>query len=92
MHALEIFKVSIEKGVFVIPLYFEGKSSCFKEFHVIDFMRDRFLLNSIDDLLDLELAFLPTICLRKHLAHSLCKFALTATTSHKLFNRNTDAK
>jgi len=73
MQTLEIFKVAIEEWVLVVPLDFERDKFSVRECSdMIDFMGDGFLLDAVDDFLDLKNLLSSTLSRSKHAACAEC--------------------
>jgi len=77
VQALEVLKVAIKEGVFVVPFDFKSNSAAFKISYVIDFVRLRFALDSIDDALNHKIVFSPAAILES-VAKALRAFGLAA--------------
>jgi hypothetical protein len=71
MKALEVLEVAIEKGILVVPFDLQSDCRSSEVLDVIDFVRNRFLLFTVDNPLNLEPMLLPSTLLSKRFPKSL---------------------
>ena len=64
MEALEVFEVSVEERVFVVPFDLEGDSAACERADMVDFVRLGFTRDAIDRPLNNEIVLLPSLGLR----------------------------
>jgi hypothetical protein len=77
VQAFEVFQITVEKGIFVVPLDFERDRSCLECSDVVDFMRLSLSLHAVNDPLNNEIVFSPAM-FRERIAQPLGAIGLSA--------------
>ncbi len=87
MQALEVLQIAVEERVLVVPFDLERNRSCVERFHLVDLVRLRFFLDSINDPLNDEIMLAPVVS-GQSVAKALRPLCLAASRSDNFLTRN----
>lgn len=85
MESFEVLQVSIKERILVVPFNFKRKNSGWKSFYVVNLMRHRLFLFTINNFFDFEIMLVPST-FDKSTPHALRELTLAATSSQNFLH------